>query len=125
MNNPQLYSVANQLQRNDVIMVIREYGKLLTWRSDGKVRILDVGSGSGDVLIDLLEPFLPPSYEKLVASDLSMKMLNFARSAYGKSYPKLEFYQLDIVADCMPNEYLDHFDLITSFFCLHWIQDLE
>lgn len=125
MNNPKLYSIANQVQRNDAIMVIREFGNLLKWRSDGKDRILDVGCGSCDILMEIVEPFLPQNYEKLVASDISMKMLNFAEAAYGKSHPKLEFDQLDIVDDCMPNKYLEYFDHIMSSYCLHWVKDLE
>lgn len=123
MNKPELYHRANQAQRHDAKKVIEEYRDLLQWRLDGEDCVMDIGCGSGDVTLDFLEPLLPSSYKKLVGSDISMKMVRFAADTYRKAFPKVEFVHLDIVDDCMPKKYLKHFDLITSFYCLHWIQD--
>ncbi|KAL5279446.1 jhamt family protein [Megaselia abdita] len=123
MNQAVLYKRANQVQRHDARMVLREYGNLFQWRLDGGDRIMDIGCGSGDVTIDYLEPLLPSNYEKLVGSDVSLKMVSYASDTYGKTHSKVEFDQLDIGDDCMPKRYLEHFNHITSFYCLHWVQD--
>lgn len=123
MNQAVLYQRANQVQRHDARMVIREYGNMFQWRIDGKDRVMDIGCGSGDVTIDFLEPILPSNYEKLVGSDISLKMVNYAADTYGETHPKVEFDQLDIGDDVMPKRYLEHFNHITSFYCLHWVQD--
>lgn len=123
MNQAVLYQRANQVQRHDAKTVLREYGNLFEWRLDGKDRVMDIGCGSGDVTVDFLEPLLPSNYEKLVGSDISLKMVNYAGETYTRTYPKVEFDQLDIGDDCMPKRYLEHFNHITSFYCLHWVQD--
>lgn len=123
MNRPELYNRANQVQRHDAKLLIQEFGSRFHWQLDRGDRIMDIGCGSGDVTIDFLEPLLPPNYEKLVGSDISQKMLTYAKKTYCKNYPKVEFQVLDIGDNCMPKKYLEHFHHITSFYCLHWIQD--
>lgn len=123
MNKPELYSSANQIQRHDANLVIQEFGSLFQWQLDGGDRLMDIGCGSGDVTMDFVEPLLPRNYEKLVGSDISLKMIRFAADTYCKNFPKVEFQQLDIGDDCMPTKYLEYFHHMTSFYCLHWIQD--
>lgn len=123
MNKPELYHRVNQMQREDAKWFIQEFRSQLQWKLNGADRIMDIGCGPGDVTIDLLEPILPSNYEKLVGIDISSKMLNFATNTYCKNYPKVEFQYLDIQDNFIPKNYLEHFDHITSFYCLHWIQE--
>lgn len=123
LNQAELYHRGNNIQRHDAKIILEEYANLFQRKFDGGDRIMDVGCGSGNVTVDFLEPLLPQNYEKLVCSDSSLKMVNFAAKTYSKNYPKLEFKQLDIEDDYMPNRYLEHFSHITSFYCLQLIQD--
>lgn len=125
MNRPELYHRANQVQRKDAKMVIQEFGNLFQWRLDGGDRVMDIGCGSANVTMDFLEPILPANYEKLIGSDISQKMVDFATETYCKTFPKVQFDQLDIGDDFMPKKYLEQFDHITSFYCLHWISDTK
>ncbi|KAF2903031.1 hypothetical protein ILUMI_03149 [Ignelater luminosus] len=121
MNQAFLYSKYNGLQKNDATFVLKNYFRLVQWKKDGNDAILDIGCGAGDVTNDLLLPFLPKNFGKLVGVDLSEDMVEFARTRYKSS--KISFEQMNIEAEDIPVDFEEAFDHVFSFYCLHWIQD--
>lgn len=65
MDNSDLYSLYNSMQREDAINVLDEFGPHITWSCDEE-QVLDVGCGPGDVSNDILLPRLP-TYTSLVS----------------------------------------------------------
>ncbi|KAM7351815.1 juvenile hormone acid methyltransferase isoform 1-T1 [Cochliomyia hominivorax] len=123
MNQACLYHRANQVQRHDAEEIIKEYAKTLQWRLDGTDALLDVGSGSGDVLMDFIYTIMPENFERIVGSDISPKMMSYAKNCY-HTQEKCDFRVLDIETDKdIPNDMREQFDHVTSFYCLHWIQN--
>ncbi|XP_037817110.1 juvenile hormone acid O-methyltransferase [Lucilia sericata] len=123
MNQACLYHRANQVQRHDAEQIIKEYANILQWRLDGTDALLDVGSGSGDVLMDFIYNIMPPKFERIVGSDISPKMVNYAKNCY-YTHEKCDFRVLDIgTKNDIPNDMKEQFDHVTSFYCLHWIQN--
>jgi juvenile hormone acid methyltransferase len=102
--------------------VLSEFSHYFKWRFDGLDNLLDIGTGTGDVLVDFILPKMPRNFHKIVGVDVSNEMLECARENFGSEF--IEFHQLDIsaISAC---RYLDNqqFDNITSFYCLHWIQN--
>lgn len=124
MNQASLYQRANQVQRHDAKLVLDEFASKLQWRMDEQDSLLDVGSGSGNVLMDFVYPLLPKRYELLVGTDISSKMVNYANKCYQR-YERTEFQVLDIGAKQIPDQFRGRFDHVTSFYCLHWVQNLR
>lgn len=84
---------------------------------------MDIGCGSGDVTIDFILPLLPLNFKRLVGSDLSDQMIRYAQESY--KHPKIAFQKLDIGSGDLTGylETVEPFDHITSFYCLHWVQN--
>ncbi|ALC40009.1 jhamt [Drosophila busckii] len=124
MNQASLYQRANQVQRHDAKLILDEYANILQWRADGQDTLLDVGSGSGNVLMDFVHPLLPKDYSQLVGTDISSKMVGYANKCY-HLYERTKFRVLDIGCQQLPAELQGRFDHVTSFYCLHWVQNLR
>ncbi|XP_055386736.1 juvenile hormone acid O-methyltransferase [Condylostylus longicornis] len=121
MQAASLYCRSNYVQRRDAKEVVKEYSKILQWRYDGEDTLMDIGCGSGDVLIDYILPIMPKKFKKLTGIDISENMIKYAKNYY-KNIKNVEFNVLDIENDL--NEiYYDQYDHITSFYCWHWIQN--
>ncbi|TDG45107.1 hypothetical protein AWZ03_008445 [Drosophila navojoa] len=124
MNLASLYQRANEVQRHDAKLILSEYASILQWRSDGQDSLLDVGSGPGNVLMDFVHPLLPKSFEQLVGTDVSMQMVRYANKCYER-YARTQFQVLDIGCEELPEQFKGRFDHVTSFYCLHWVQNLR
>ncbi|XP_017134068.1 juvenile hormone acid O-methyltransferase [Drosophila elegans] len=123
MNQASLYQHANQVQRHDAKLILDEFASTLQWRSDGEDALLDVGSGSGNVLMDFVRPLLPKRGQ-LVGTDISSQMVGYA-SKYYQGEERTRFQVLDIGCERLPEELKARFDHVTSFYCLHWVQNLK
>ncbi|KAH8255494.1 hypothetical protein KR038_004650 [Drosophila bunnanda] len=123
MNQASLYQHANQVQRHDAKLILDEFASTLQWRSDGEDALLDVGSGSGNVLMDFVKPLLP-SRGQLVGTDISSQMVGYASKHY-QGEERTRFQVLDIGCESLPQELSGRFDHVTSFYCLHWVQNLR
>ena len=129
MNDPKIYKRANLLQKRDAEMIMSEFMEHFV-ESSNKKTLLDVGCGSGDVLVDIIIPKLPESFIEIVGVDISDEMIKYAHQSYETK--QLKFIKLDIERDIfssanktaqMKHLRPDSFDFVTSFYCLHWIQN--
>lgn len=122
MHNASLYKKSNEMQRRDAKQTIDEFLPNVRWRKDGCDSILDIGSGSADVMMDFILPILPPNFQILVGVDASEEMVEYARRNYSRPRVSFEKLTIGIDIDKQPFRY-EPFDHITSFHCLHWVRD--
>ncbi|XP_059221676.1 juvenile hormone acid O-methyltransferase-like [Stomoxys calcitrans] len=123
MNLPALYHKSHLDLKKDVGQIIREYSSKWRWRLDGADTLIDVGSGPGDVLIDHIYPLMPTNFTKIIGSDISADMVDYAQKFY-HFVEKCEFLTLDIGSPKpLPEGLQGQFDHVTSMLCLHWVQN--
>lgn len=121
MHNGKFYAQFNFAQRKSAFEVLGEFSHFFNWPI-GEGKLLDIGTGSGDVLMEFIVPKLPENV-KVYGSDISEEMLEYAKENFGNEIAS--FHQADICADyeLLAKKLPKSFDNITSFFCFHWIQD--
>ncbi|XP_073821507.1 juvenile hormone acid O-methyltransferase-like [Musca autumnalis] len=124
MNHPDLYHKAHDAQRHDSEEFFLEYFPKMQWRFDGNDTLIDIGSGCGNVLIDIVYPRMPKNIQRFVASDINPKMISYAQHCYGH-LPKVEFKVLDIASKKLPRELKHKFDHVTSFYTLMWVNQRQ
>ena len=121
MDNAEIYHKSNSLAKRDALQCLEEYAQKIKWKNDGNT-VLDIGSGDGSVTTNILSKFLPSNCTRVVGSDKSEKMVQFANKHYATNL--INFTILDIVGD-LPDELRGNFDLIFSNYALHWITQQE
>lgn len=87
----------------------------------GDEKILDIGSGVGDITERLAE--LVPHGE-VVGIDISNSMLEKAMADHSKK-PNLVFLNKDAQDSSFYHQYPNHFHVVTSFSTLHWVSNQE
>lgn len=97
MDNPELYIQANQPQRFGALEALQDSSSTINWRCDGRDSIIDAGCGPGDVTVDILMPYLPANFIRLVGIDISKEMIGYARRTY--VHPNLSFELFDLGKD--------------------------
>ncbi|XP_067623344.1 juvenile hormone acid O-methyltransferase isoform X2 [Eurosta solidaginis] len=102
--------------------IFQEYMQVMQWRTDGHDTLIDIGSGPGNVLMEFVYPMLPPQFDAVLATDVSERMVDFARKSYGDC-ERAHFETLDITCAQLPARLSGQFDHVTSFYCLHWVQN--
>lgn len=117
MYNAELYQEANIVQKRDVIACLDLYAVNIKWKKSNN-RIMDVGCGDGSIT-KILMNYVPTDF-KLVGSDISKNIVKFANKHY--SNEKTSFVVLDI-SGCLPESMKSNFDLVFSFYALHWVLD--
>src|SRR5215468_10329367 len=86
-------------------------------RLDGGERVLDLGCGDGKITAAIAAR-LP--HGTVLGVDASRSMIDFATKAHAPAaHPNLSFQ----VADAARLAFVEAFDLIVSFNCLHWVHD--
>ncbi|XP_077301722.1 juvenile hormone acid O-methyltransferase-like [Arctopsyche grandis] len=116
MFNATLYHKANSLQRRDATDVLDKYLHLVQWRKDGKDVVLDVRCGEGDVTINILLKRLPIDFHSLTGGDLSVEMVDYAKSFYATD--KIDFVLMDIVAEPSLNTLINTIIYSRSTVCI-------
>ncbi|XP_063626181.1 juvenile hormone acid O-methyltransferase-like [Cydia splendana] len=118
MNNAELYTKNNALQKKDTLDCLEEFAAIIKWKKYG-AKIIDIGCGDGSTTTEILKSFLPEDVDAIVGGDLSEKMVNYANEHYGGE--RTVFIPLDIQGR-LPAELGGRFDHAFSFFTLHWIK---
>ena len=90
--------------------------------------MLDFGCGTGETTLALAEGGLGGlgAAGEVVGVDLSQEMIQHCQSTHLTSTtPGLSFTQLDVTrAESFISSHLASFSCLTSFSCLHWVQDM-
>jgi len=122
MHDAALYATANQQQKRDASICLAARLPTMNWKTDME-RVLDIGSGSGDVTCNLLGTALSvPSM--ITGVDMSPEMVNYASDTFGSE--TLDFHLMDIGKAMQPRQmFPSGFTKIFSFYCLHWVPDLS
>uniref|UniRef100_A0A1B6H741 phosphoethanolamine N-methyltransferase n=1 Tax=Homalodisca liturata TaxID=320908 RepID=A0A1B6H741_9HEMI len=119
MDNAELYSVNNEVQKRDANMILSEFVPQFTWSQDEIV--LDIGCGPGDVSTEVLLQYMQKDIS-LVGVDLSSNMIEYANEKFAND--KIRFKTLDIATKDIKKHFPEkYFSKIFSCHCLHWIQD--
>lgn len=109
--NPEDYEKSSSAQYNWAMDLISR----LALKGDEK--ILDIGCGDGKITSGIAS--LVPN-GSVVGIDVSQGMIDFAKSKFtGDKYGNLDFQ----LADALALDFVDEFDLVVSFACLHWIKN--
>lgn len=107
--NAKLYSLGNRLQETKALHILNNSGITL----QNKV-ILDVGSGTGNI-----SAIMAKTAKNVYGIDACPHMTLWAIEKYGCNN-KLSFHEY-FIEDFRPTHL--KFNLVTSFFCLHWVKD--
>uniref|UniRef100_A0A0K8S8Y3 Methyltransferase domain-containing protein n=1 Tax=Lygus hesperus TaxID=30085 RepID=A0A0K8S8Y3_LYGHE len=118
MNNAGLYVRFNAMQAKDADEAMEEFSSYFKW---GKAeKILDVGSGPGDVTSTILRSYVPDD-ASLIGSDISREMVDYATAKFKSD--RIMFRILDIENVPWETEMENSYHKIFSFYCFHWIQN--
>lgn len=104
----------NSLQEKNALDMLKE----CEIPEDRPIKILDVGSGAGNITAILAEKY---PLATVIGIDPSPSMITNATENYASQYDNLIFHQIDVAA--FKSE--EKFDLVVSFNCLHWVDNLE
>ncbi|KAK9880072.1 hypothetical protein WA026_008583 [Henosepilachna vigintioctopunctata] len=97
---------------------LRNYLNLYTLHERENWKMLDIGSGPGHILSEVL-PVLPTNYEEILCIDNEADMVNYLNSV--NTNPRISSRQLDIETKNLPNDLKEHFDFAFSSNCLMYI----
>ncbi|KAK4873152.1 hypothetical protein RN001_015181 [Aquatica leii] len=120
MNNPSFYSKQHQIGRVGSTDVIQRYFHLVKQNKRKESAIIDIGSGPGNVIHDVLIPHFKSPVRKVVGIDVSEEMVKFANATYGNEKFNFEVWNIENV---VPKRYISFFDYVFSFSTFHWIKD--
>lgn len=107
--NPDQYSKNNALQYNFALAFLSKVS------FNNHTRVLDLGCGDGVITNEIAKIV---QISCVIGTDISSQMISHASNIY-KNQDNLRFIQMD----ASKNIFYNQFDIITSFNCLHWIQD--
>ena len=82
--------------------------------------VLDIGCGDGKISAQIASR-LPLG--RVLGIDASLSMITHSNERHASKHSNLTFAIAD--AQALPEQYHEKFDTITSFYCLHWIENLE
>ena len=127
MNNAKLYNDYNQVKVRDAIEIIERF-KRIAKVSGEKCILIDIGTGCGEVLSKVIVKNLEGQIVKAIGVDISKEMIQFARENYANQV--VNFFAFDVFQNVETTEMntgvkLGLFDVVTCFYCLHWIKNLR
>lgn len=71
--------------------------------TDEKVRLVEIGSGSGGTSIVVMEALAQHAERvELTYTDISPQLVAYGRRTYGKQFPFVRFHLLDVEKDVVP-----------------------
>ncbi|KAG5890838.1 hypothetical protein JTB14_016216 [Gonioctena quinquepunctata] len=121
MNLVEFYAKNNNLVKTVTKWHLLKFGNLIKWKNQASV--MEFGHGDGGNFRESLLPHFPPYVKECVATDISESMVEYARK--NQVHPSLKYYQLDIATKKVPDEFLNRFDHIFSFFVMHRVKDTK
>ena len=124
MNRAEHYADSNSQQMAGAVKFFEIFGDFLKLKFKNKeIKLLDIGSGCGKVLYEATVNRSELKFCKIIGIDKSDEMLKFADKNYGNDL--MSFCLMDIEEEIPKNLRDQQFDMVTSFYCLHWIKDIK
>lgn len=126
MNNAELYNQFNLLQIRDAEEIIEKFNKIYDAKRNRSetCALVDIGSGCGKVLAEVIFKKTNTNFRSLIGFDISNEMIEFAKKNYENEIVK--FYCADVIGNGEENAMRHEMaDIVTTFYCLHWIRDLR
>ena len=118
---PGQYAASNLAQYNINVAAVREFLQVYPGRREE--RLLDFGCGTGETTAAIAVGELGLEVREVVGVDISHEMISHCNIHH--QGPRLTFQQLDCgEADSFVRCHDSSFSMITSFHCLHWVQDI-
>ncbi|KAI4492376.1 hypothetical protein M0804_002167 [Polistes exclamans] len=112
------YLNASKFQYRDTLEIVEEFNKEL---GEMYGQCIDIGCGPGLVTTELILPRLPQE-SVIIGADISNAMLEHAKTNYCNNL-RLSFLHLDIETLNLPEEQIERYENVVSFYCLHWCQN--
>jgi juvenile hormone acid methyltransferase len=123
MDNAKLYSKHNGEQTQSAKKFFTFFGEFLRKKfGENSVEIIDIGTGCGRVLVEIFLTESQLNFSQVVGVDKSQAMVDLAVKKYGNDY--ISFDLMDIEGSVPKPLKISQFDIVSSFYCLHWTQDL-
>ncbi|KAK9803996.1 hypothetical protein WJX72_011444 [[Myrmecia] bisecta] len=122
--NPKLSAPFNEQL---AAVIVRHITNRLPQLSSGeKVRLVEVGSGSGGTSVVVMEALLPfADSVEFIYTDISAQLVAYGRKTYGARYPFAAFKLLDVEHSVGPQGYaLGSFDVLFATNVLHATRDM-
>ncbi|KAG5890581.1 hypothetical protein JTB14_012709 [Gonioctena quinquepunctata] len=118
---PELYSKNNNVTVDYTKSHLIKYQHLIKWKRNAA--IMEFGYADGGASQSTLFPVLPDDFKEFVGTDISEKMIEYARMK--TKHPKMRFSVLDIATKELPNDLVGRFDHIFSFYAMNVVSDPE
>ncbi|KAL7048097.1 hypothetical protein ACKWTF_003212 [Chironomus riparius] len=123
MDKAKLYSKHNEEQTQSAKKFFKYFGEFLREKfGKNSVTIIDIGTGCGRVLVEIFMTESQLNFSKVVGVDKSQAMVDLAIKTYGNDH--IYFHLMDIQESIPRPMKFPEFDIVSSFYCLHWVQDL-
>jgi len=125
MDKAHLYAATNSQQIDAAVKFFKIFGDFLKQKFKNKsVTLLDAGSGCGKVLFEISVKKSGLKFSKIIGVDKSYEMLKYAQEVYGND-GRISFYHMDVEGEIPEMLRYQQFDMVSSFYCLHWTQDIN
>jgi ubiquinone/menaquinone biosynthesis C-methylase UbiE len=127
MINAELYSKQNHLQIRDAEEIIQKFNEIVP-SSQESLTLMDIGSGCGEVLVNVVIRKMKFNLKEAFGIDICQEMVEHSKKKYENRF--LKFFCIDLFNDELflsgrmelkPGS----IDIVTSFYCLHWLKDLK
>lgn len=121
-NNP-VPDYFNAAQQNRIIAAVKSLAE-----SSAKIRILEIGAGTGGTSAGLIEKLKPytSNIQEYCYTDLSQVFLNFANTQFSSEAPYLKTALLDITKPCEEQGFeLGQYDIVLATNVLHATPDIR
>lgn len=124
MNNSKLYTENNSEQMEGAEKFFNLFGeRIVNEFGNKKISLIDIGSGCGKVLNEVIIKKSGLSISNAIGVDKSNEMIKLSNQNYGNS--STSFCFMDAEED-IPNTLKNKkIDMVTSIYCHHWVKDLE
>ncbi|KAF5290678.1 hypothetical protein FQR65_LT01968 [Abscondita terminalis] len=120
MNKPDLYLKHKELGKGGCQKMLEKHYNLFKQNHKEPVTMIDIGCGPGHIVHDVLMPLFKMPVRKIIGCDVTSKMIDFANATYGSE--TFSFKVVDLGRE-VPEEFVNYFDFVFSFWALQWIQD--
>lgn len=130
MYDPDSFERTNQCCSLTTAAALEQFGHLIRWRSEGQDSVLDAGCGPGNVLAEVIYPFLKDKCSQIYAIDMSSEMLDYCRERHSTldKDVQVNYWQMNVKREEDVNEFVDKnqpVDHVIASFLLHWLVDEE